>query len=38
VFYALVDTNRMACITVMPPGFRPSKEGGGYIALREDTL
>lgn len=38
VFYALVDTNHMACITVLPPGFRSSKEGGGYVTLREDTL
>ena len=38
LFYALVDTNSMRCITVMPPGFRPTRQGGDSIYLKETDI
>ena len=38
LFYAMVNTRTMSCITIMPPGFRPPRQGGGFIELRGDDL
>ena len=34
-FYVLIDTDTVTLVTVMPPGFKTPREGGGKIALRE---
>ena len=38
VFYALVDTSEMVCVTVLPPGFIVPRQGKGRIKLRETDL
>lgn len=35
VFYALIDTERMNCITVMPPGFVVPCQGKDRISLKD---
>jgi hypothetical protein len=37
-FYALIDTDRMDCITVMPPGFIVPREGKSNLQLMEKDL
>ena len=34
-FYALVDTEHMTLVTVMPPGFRTPRQGKGFVRLKE---
>ena len=34
-FYALIDTEQMNCITVMPPGFIVPCEGKSHLSLKE---
>lgn len=34
-FYALVDTDAMCCVTVLPPGFRVNREGKQAVRLKE---
>ena len=34
-FYVLIDTEATTLVTVMPPGFRTPRQGGGKIELRE---
>lgn len=38
VFYALVDTSSMVCVTVLPPGFTVPCQGKGRIKLKETDL
>jgi hypothetical protein len=38
VFFALVDTESMTCITVMPPGFRVGRQGKDHLQLRSDDI
>lgn len=37
-FFALVNTNDMACITVLPAGFTVPRQGKGRLKLRERDL
>jgi hypothetical protein len=37
-FFALVNTNGMACITVLPAGFTVPRQGKGRLKLRERDL
>jgi hypothetical protein len=34
-FYALIDTDHMNCITVLPPGFTLPREGAGRLYLKD---
>lgn len=35
VYYALVDTETMTCITVMPPGFVVGRQGKTHLELKD---
>jgi hypothetical protein len=35
VFYALVDTANMTCVTVLPPGFAVNRQGKSRLKLKE---
>lgn len=35
VYYALVDTETMTCITVMPPGFAVGRQGKTHLELKD---
>jgi hypothetical protein len=37
-FYALVDTDTMSCVTVLPPGYVAPRQGREPIKLREIDL
>lgn len=37
-FYALVNTEDMTCITVMPPGFVVGRQGKDHLKLRSDEI
>lgn len=37
-FFALVNTETMTCITILPPGFRVPREKGDSIKLKEHHL
>jgi hypothetical protein len=37
-FFALVDTDAMRCVTVMPPGFIVARQGKSRLHLRESDL
>jgi hypothetical protein len=37
-FFAMVNTDDMACVTVMPAGFTVSRQGKGALKLRERDL
>jgi hypothetical protein len=34
-FFALVDTNTMTCITVLPPGFLVGRQGKSHLELKD---
>lgn len=38
LFYALVNTDRLLCVTVMPPGFTVPRQGKARVKLRETDL
>lgn len=38
VYYALVDTDDMQCVTVMPPGFVVRRQGKAAIKLKETDI
>lgn len=38
IFYALIDTEAMVCITVMPPGFRVGRQGKDHLQLRSEEV
>ena len=37
-FYALVDTESMTCITVMPPGFVVGRQGKTHLELKDTPI
>jgi hypothetical protein len=37
-YYALVDTEKWTCVTVMPPGFVVGREGKPRLQLKETYL
>jgi len=37
-YYALIDTDSMVCVTVLPPGFAVGRQGKSKYKLREVDL
>ena len=37
-WYALVDTDKMVCVTILPPGFYVGRQGKSRLRLKECDL